>query len=264
MAVCTAQDRQLIGETTTKAGHYSLTGRFASRDGSRVIFKLGASDAHQTADVRPGAIIRLDLTGGPTTNRVDISALEPGPADRIKREVASLEDNLISIWNHNNRTQEWTWYSPLQELGAYATLSQLQDGSIYLLELITSQTAFWLTGGQQDLFGGWTFIRWGRRGFPGESLCPTVDIKLAVAAISEKNDNLLTVWEFDPAVQHDGPDFGWFLYDPRPAFADANTLSKLVADHAYWVRVRQDQKVRVGPQERDLYAGWNLLFWDCG
>ena len=90
-----------------------------------------------------------------------------------------------------------------------------------------------------------------------------MDIKLVQAAISEKNDNLLTVWEFDPDVQHDEPDFGWFLYDSRPVFADANTLSSLTADHAYWVHVRRDQKVRVGPQEWDLYAGWNLLFWDC-
>ncbi len=265
VAASTAEDQQLIGETTTKAGHYSLTGRFGPRDGSRVIFKVGTSDAHQTVDVRdPIAIIRLDLTAGTTTNKVSIPALEPRPVDRIKGKVASLGDNLISIWHHNNRTQEWTWYSPLQELGAYSTLSQTVEGSIYLVILKDSQTAFWLTGGQQELFEGWTFIRWGRRGFPGVSPCPTMDIKLVQAAISEKNDNLLTVWEFDPAVQHDRPDFGWFLYDSRPVFADANTLSKLIADHAYWVRVRQDQKVHVGPQEWDLYAGWNLLLWDCG
>lgn len=152
----------------------------------------------------------------------------------------------------------------LQELGAYSTLSETVVGSIYLVILKDSQTAFWLTGGQQELFEGWTFIRWGRRGFPGESPCPTMDIRLVQAAISEKNDNLLTVWEFDPAVQHDRPDFGWFLCDSRPVFADANTLSKLISDHAYLVRVRQDQKVRVGPQAWDLYAGWNLLLWDCG
>jgi len=264
VAACTAEDRQLIGETTTKGGHYSLTGRFASKDGSRVIFRVGTSDAHQSVEVRPGAITSLDLTDGPITNRVYIPALEPRPVDRIKGQVASLDDNLISIWNHNNRTKEWTWYHPRPELRAYSTLSQTVEGSIYLVILKDSQTAFWYTGGQQQLFEGWTFIRWGRRGFPGESPCPTMDIKLVQAAISEKNDNLLTVWEFDPAVQHDGPDFGWFLYDSRPGFADANTLSKLISDHAYWVRVKQDQIVRVGPQEWDLYAGWNLLLWDCG
>ena len=79
----------------------------------------------------------------------------------------------------------------------------------------------------------------------------------AFAALIANNDNLLRVWHFNPASQDVGPDFGWFLYDPRPVFAQANTVTRIAGGRFYWVNVRENQTATICGATRTLFAGWN-------
>ena len=63
------------------------------------------------------------------------------------------------------------------------------------------------------------------------------------------DDNLVRVWRFS------NPDQSWSFYDPRPAFADANTLAKTGAGDIVWVNVTAEQTFQSGT----LFPGWNLI-----
>ena len=83
----------------------------------------------------------------------------------------------------------------------------------------------------------------------------------ALAAVISNNDNLQRVWHFDPSQQSVAPDFGWFLYDPRPVFAAANSVSEIAGGKFYWINVREAQAAVLGGKSRGLFAGWNPVTW---
>jgi hypothetical protein len=65
-------------------------------------------------------------------------------------------------------------------------------------------------------------------------------------------DNLVRVWKFSNADQ------SWSFYDPREAFADANTLANTVSGDIVWVNVTAEESFQSGT----LYPGWNLISLD--
>jgi hypothetical protein len=69
------------------------------------------------------------------------------------------------------------------------------------------------------------------------------------ADVISNDDNLVRVWRFSNASQE------WSFYDPRPAFADANTLAKTGAGDIVWVNVTAEQEF----QSSTLFPGWNLI-----
>jgi hypothetical protein len=69
------------------------------------------------------------------------------------------------------------------------------------------------------------------------------------ADVIANDDNLVRVWRFSNASQE------WSFYDPRPAFADANTLAKTGAGDIVWVNVNAEQAF----QSSTLFPGWNLI-----
>ena len=73
--------------------------------------------------------------------------------------------------------------------------------------------------------------------------------------------NLLRVWYFDPATQDNPPRFGWGLYDPRPLFSPANTVTEMVEGRFYWALIKSPQRVVLNCQPRNMYAGWNPVTW---
>jgi hypothetical protein len=83
----------------------------------------------------------------------------------------------------------------------------------------------------------------------------------ALAALISNNDNLQRVWHFDPSAQNEAPDFGWFLYDPRPVFAAANSVTEIAGGKFYWINVRETQTAVLGGVSRSLFAGWNPVTW---
>jgi hypothetical protein len=83
----------------------------------------------------------------------------------------------------------------------------------------------------------------------------------ALAELISNNDNLQRVWHFDPSQQGTAPDFGWFLYDPRPVFAAANSVDEIAGGKFYWINVREAQTAILGGVSRSLFAGWNPVTW---
>jgi hypothetical protein len=65
-------------------------------------------------------------------------------------------------------------------------------------------------------------------------------------------DNLVRVWRFDNATQ------AWSFYDPRPAFASANTMDDTASGDIVWVNVTVEESFQSGT----LYPGWNLISLD--
>ena len=83
----------------------------------------------------------------------------------------------------------------------------------------------------------------------------------ALAAVIANDNNLVRVWQFDASMQNEAPDFGWSLYDPRPLFADANTIEMVESGKFYWINVQNEQTAVLGGTSRTLYAGWNPVTW---
>ena len=73
-----------------------------------------------------------------------------------------------------------------------------------------------------------------------------------VFADSIAADNLVRVWKFNNADQ------SWSFYDPREAFADANTLANTASGDIVWVNVTAEEAF----QSTTLYPGWNLISLD--
>ena len=89
---------------------------------------------------------------------------------------------------------------------------------------------------------------------PAPSLTPAPSPTMA-DSLAGLNGNLLRLWTLD------GSSGRWFFYDPRPLFANLNTLSLLVQGQLYWVYVKEDQMVVLNGRQRNLFADWNLLHW---
>ncbi|MEE3005871.1 MAG: IPT/TIG domain-containing protein [Chloroflexota bacterium] len=81
------------------------------------------------------------------------------------------------------------------------------------------------------------------------------DTATIFADVIANDDNLVRVWRFS------NPDQSWSFYDPRPAFAEANTLAKTGAGDIVWVNVTAEQTVAdlTDTQNGVLSAGWNLI-----
>ncbi len=88
---------------------------------------------------------------------------------------------------------------------------------------------------------------------PSSGLAPLLDA-----------DNLVRIFNFENSTKM------WRFYDPRPAFAAANTLGELRDRDIYWIEVRRDQEVTLnGKPQRVTCTNegtlsedcWNLLVW---
>jgi hypothetical protein len=95
----------------------------------------------------------------------------------------------------------------------------------------------------------------------GEATGATTPIAQAVEPLA---DNLVRVFRFNNTTKE------WTFHDPRPEFAEANTLDQFAAGEPYWIRVTENQTVELNGQSRNLTcvnAGtpqedcWNLIVW---
>jgi len=75
------------------------------------------------------------------------------------------------------------------------------------------------------------------------------DTATIFADVIAEDENLVRVWRFSNSEQ------SWSFYDPRPAFAEANTLAKTGAGDIVWVNVTAEQTF----QDATLFPGWNLI-----
>ena len=79
-------------------------------------------------------------------------------------------------------------------------------------------------------------------------------------ALMEVGDNLEAVFYFSDATK------SWQVFDPRPEWADLNTLTELVSGEAYWILVKENQDdVVLNGRLRSLTCSgdncWNLEVW---
>ena len=79
-------------------------------------------------------------------------------------------------------------------------------------------------------------------------------------AIEAVGDNLEAVFYFNDATK------SWQVFDPRPEWADLNTLEELVSGQAYWILIKetQDDAVLNGRLRSLTCSGdncWNLEVW---
>ena len=95
---------------------------------------------------------------------------------------------------------------------------------------------------------------------PTPTPSPSINPAVGLAPLID-DDNLVRVWHFDPSAQDTPPGFGWALYDPRPIFALANTVTRLTTGKFYWVSVKKNRTVTLNGKERVLFAGWNPVSW---
>jgi hypothetical protein len=86
-------------------------------------------------------------------------------------------------------------------------------------------------------------------------------VETAVAtAVEPLGDSLVRVFNFNNVTKT------WSFYDPRPEFADANTISELTDGDIYWINVSAEQTdVTLNAKSRDLTCSegdcWNQIVW---
>jgi hypothetical protein len=86
-------------------------------------------------------------------------------------------------------------------------------------------------------------------------------VETAVAtAVEPLGDSLVRVFNFNNVTKT------WSFYDPRPEFADANTISELTDGDIYWINVSAAQTdVTLNAKARNLTCAdgdcWNQLVW---
>ncbi len=78
-------------------------------------------------------------------------------------------------------------------------------------------------------------------------------------ALTDLGDNLQAVFYFDNVGKT------WSFYDPRPEFAELNTLTELAENNPYWILINEDQDVVLDGVTHSLSCVgtdcWNLVIW---
>jgi hypothetical protein len=86
----------------------------------------------------------------------------------------------------------------------------------------------------------------------------------AAEALAPLGDALERVFHFDNGTKT------WSFFDPRPEFADLNTLNEIAEGRVYWVKVTGSISVSLNAKQRQLTCAnegtsrqdcWNLVVW---
>ena len=89
---------------------------------------------------------------------------------------------------------------------------------------------------------------------------PGLDVGAQTIKVEPLGDSLVRVFNFNNVTKT------WSFYDPRPEFADANTISELTDGDIYWINVSAEQTdVTLNAKSRDLTCSegdcWNQIVW---
>ena len=78
-------------------------------------------------------------------------------------------------------------------------------------------------------------------------------------AMEPLGESLVRIFSFNNATK------SWTFYDPRPDFAEANTIDELFSGEIYWVNVTEDTSVILNDKTRNLTCVegdcWNQIVW---
>ena len=80
-----------------------------------------------------------------------------------------------------------------------------------------------------------------------------------VEGLEPLGEKLVRVFRFNNATKT------WEFYDPRPEFAEANTITQMFGGNVYWLNVTEDAEVVLGGKTRRLTCiegdCWNQIVW---
>ena len=217
--------------------------------GKEVIFMIGSLIANTKAVWQPG--------GGGELNLV---ATTPGSAQPVRPAVFGGRVTIDGRLAPDGTTVSAIIGGVVAASGSVVggrygiTISQPRHQSYSGMKItfmagdrVLAETAIWEAGGGIELDLSAVSVQ----------MPPSAAFASVIAA-----NNLERVWHFEPSVQDMPPEYGWFLYDPRPAFALANDIDYIRSGEFYWVSVHRDQPGTVlGGKVVHLYRGWNPITW---
>ena len=80
-----------------------------------------------------------------------------------------------------------------------------------------------------------------------------------VKGLEPLGEKLVRVFRFNNATK------AWEFYDPRPEFAEANTITQMFGGNVYWLNITEDAEVVLGGKTRRLTCiegdCWNQIVW---
>lgn len=197
---------------------------------------------------------------GPEGSRIlDVQRGDPqssqSPGNTIQTDLSPLIDagNLAKVWHFDNATKAWKLFDARPAFAPANTPTQLVSGQCYWLSANRNQVAN-LSGAEYEVFGGWNLISWVGQDTPPPDQFPKSSITADLGPLIDAK-NLVKVWHFDNSTK------GWHLYDARPLFAGANTLTQMTPGQCYWMFVQRDQTVTLAATEYQFHGGWNLISW---
>lgn len=185
----------------------------------------GASIIASPSAARPGSVITITASDFPAIRTVTSIRVGNTTVSTSPAPITSRNGDFIS-----------SFIMPLLSAGAH-TITATADG-------ISAVVPFTVTEGEVVV----------------DQVLPTPVPTLTAAPINalenlSQDDNLVRVWTFNNA------DKSWAFYDPRPAFAKANSIKTMEAGSVYWIRLNNVQTTALNGKSRVLFSGWNLLPW---
>ena len=79
--------------------------------------------------------------------------------DEVATGLEPLDDNLVRVWHFDNTTKEWSFYDSRPEFADFNTVTVLEDGEIYVVQVLQDQTVT-LNETERNLTTGWNIVAW--------------------------------------------------------------------------------------------------------
>ena len=196
----------------------------------------------------PGSAIVLATVGSITGSTTAFSV--PSPTITITPAEASVEDTIVitgSGFNSLGTASVLTIGSASAMPSPAPRASRNGDIETSVVVPLLNPGAYTVTLTNGTGFSASaTFTATAAKATPAAS---TDQTETVFADVIANDDNLVRVWRFSNADQ------SWSFFDPRPAFAAANTLAKTGAGDIVWVNVNTEESFQSGT----LFPGWNLI-----
>jgi len=172
--------------------------------------------------------------------------------------LSPLGDNLNNVMGFDNEAKEWTFYDPRMSFVDFSSIKTMQDNVAYYIDVAEPQTVS-LDGLPYRLYEGLNVVPWGEYNSANRlAISPKDGLSSLI-----QDENLIRIWQFNNEYQN------WSFFDPREAFAVANTLLTLSDNEVIWLQVNRDVDTTINGAVLKLHspsylADSNLIIWRHG
>jgi hypothetical protein len=136
--------------TTDANGRFTLTANVpAVESGTQAISVTTGASTHTISFTVQGDSAAPAAT--PTGSFPIVYPLDPG--------IGPLGDNLLRVFRFDNANKQWTFYDPRPEFAPFITLTALETGKAYWIEVERGQAKV-INGRYLELFEGWNLVAW--------------------------------------------------------------------------------------------------------